>query len=91
MCYFKTVRINAKKLKKKKKKKKEKEKRKKEKSSFILIAIAMFSLPCLAVQNRMIQCGKVSDRLDKFSKLQNIANLQGIGFTLISDSESIET
>ena len=31
----------------------------------------------------MIQCGKVSrDRLDKFSTLQNIANLQGIGFTL---------
>ena len=36
----------------------------------------------LAVQTRMIQCGKVSDRLDKFSTLQNIANLHGIEFTL---------
>ena len=30
----------------------------------------------------MIQGGKVSDRLDKFTTLQNIANLQGTGFTL---------
>ena len=88
MCHFKTVGINAKKLKKKRKGKKKKRKKLIYFDSYRDVFVA---LPCLAVQNRMIQCGKVSDRLDKFSKLQNIANLQDIGFTLISDSESIET
>ena len=82
ICHFKTVGINAKKLKKKQKKNKGNKERKKteRKSTFILIARDVFV--ALAVQTRMIKWGKVSDRLDKFSTLQNIANLQGIGFTL---------
>ena len=72
ICHVKTVGINAKKLKKKKNGNK--------KSAFILIARDVFV--ALTVQTRMIKCGKVSDRLDKFSTLQNIANLHGIEFTL---------
>ena len=34
------------------------------------------------LQTRMIKCGKVPDKLDKLFTLQNIANLQGVGFTL---------
>ena len=37
----------------------------------------------LAARARMIKYGNVSDKLDKLFALQNIAKLQGIGFTLV--------
>ena len=63
-------------------KKTEKERKKeKKKNTYILIAREVFV--ALAVQARMIKSGKVSDKLDKLFALQNIAKLQGIGFTLV--------
>ena len=63
-------------------KKTEKERKKeRKKNTYILIAREVFV--ALAVQARMIKSGKVSDKLDKLFALQNIAKLQGIGFTLV--------
>ena len=63
-------------------KKTEKERKKeRKKNTYILIAREVFVT--LAVQARMIKSGKVSDKLDKLFALQNIAKLQGIGFTLV--------
>ena len=50
------------------------------KHAFILIARDVFV--ALAVQARRIKSGEVSDKFDKLFALQNIAKLQGIGFTL---------
>ena len=48
--------------------------------AYILIARDVFV--ALAVQARMIKCGKESDKLDKLFALQKIAKLQGIGFKI---------